>query len=100
MGDRVGRTTTDGEITDFPPPGVGPVGVALDPDGALWLAGFTSKEIVRFTTDGVITHRYPIPSANTSPLVLTIGPDGNVWYTSQDGDKIGRLRIQPLQKAP
>src|SRR5262249_27772512 len=61
---------------------------------------FTSKEIVRVTTAGVITHRYPVPSAGTSPLVLTAGPDGNIWYTSQDGHKVGRVAIAGAAAVP
>lgn len=95
MGHKIGRITLDGEITEYPVPGVGPVGLVIGPDGALWMAGLTSKEIVRMTLDGTISHRYPVPDQDSPPLVITVGPDSNLWYTSQQGHKVGRVRIQP-----
>jgi sugar lactone lactonase YvrE len=32
-----------------------------------------------------------VPTANGSPEGITTGPDGNLWFTELNGDKIGRL---------
>src|SRR5438477_348283 len=32
---------------------------------------------------------YPIPTANSQPWGITAGPDGNIWFTEQYGNKIG-----------
>ena len=34
---------------------------------------------------------YPIPAANSSPNGITVGPDGNLWFTENTGNKIGRI---------
>jgi hypothetical protein len=41
------------------------------------------------TTSGVIT-QYPIPSGN-SPVGLTVGPDGNLWFTEPSANQIGMI---------
>jgi streptogramin lyase len=32
-----------------------------------------------------------IPTANSSPVGITAGPDGNLWFTENAGNKIGRI---------
>ncbi len=34
---------------------------------------------------------FPIPTADSSPSGITAGPDGNLWFTEQAGNKIGRI---------
>jgi virginiamycin B lyase len=34
---------------------------------------------------------YPIPTANSSPVGITAGPDGALWFTETNGQKIGRI---------
>ncbi|MGE5276882.1 MAG: IPT/TIG domain-containing protein [Acidobacteriota bacterium] len=34
---------------------------------------------------------FPIPTAASSPQAITAGPDGNLWFTEQAADKIGRM---------
>jgi hypothetical protein len=38
----------------------------------------------------VITE-FPVPTANSEPIAITNGPDGNLWFAEQDGEKIGRI---------
>jgi virginiamycin B lyase len=33
---------------------------------------------------------FPIPFANSHPLGITAGPDGNLWFTDFNTDQIGR----------
>jgi len=33
---------------------------------------------------------YPVPTAGSSPIGITAGPDGNVWFTEINADNIGR----------
>jgi streptogramin lyase len=35
---------------------------------------------------------FPIPTADTYPLGITAGPDGNLWFTEAYGNNIGQLR--------
>lgn len=34
---------------------------------------------------------YSIPTANSDPIGVASGPDGNMWFAEQDSDKIGRI---------
>ena len=34
---------------------------------------------------------YPLPSAFCGPNGITVGPDGALWFTEYDGNKIGRI---------
>src|SRR5712691_9332341 len=34
---------------------------------------------------------FPIPTAGSSPIAITAGPDGNLWFAEQEGNKIGRI---------
>jgi streptogramin lyase len=36
---------------------------------------------------------YTLPTPNSYPQGLTVGPDGAVWFTEFSGDKIGRLAV-------
>jgi len=36
---------------------------------------------------------FPITTAiNSQPVGITAGPDGNLWFTEEHGNKIGQLR--------
>jgi virginiamycin B lyase len=114
---KVGRITTAGAVTELNLPlpdfnfGFNPsgssVGIAAGPDGALWYTGYArvlyivqsspprlavSVEGVvgRITTAGaVIIHTFPA-TFNSSPAGIAAGPDGDMWFTEFDGNKIGR----------
>jgi len=34
---------------------------------------------------------YGIPTSGSGPIGITAGPDGNVWFTESNGDKIGTI---------
>jgi virginiamycin B lyase len=100
-GGEIGRITTSGVITQYPYPTACPelAGIAAGPDGALWVAesaansNSTGAAIAQVTTSGVIT-RYPIPTSygpNPSPYSITAGPDGAMWFTEPNNDRIGTI---------
>jgi virginiamycin B lyase len=41
-------------------------------------------------TTGIITH-FPIKTAGGAPDGITVGPDGNLWFTEFTANKIGRI---------
>src|SRR6266436_4348119 len=41
-------------------------------------------------TGGSIT-TFPIPTSGSGPEGITSGPDGNVWFTEDAGNRIGRI---------
>jgi virginiamycin B lyase len=91
-GNKIGRITTDGDITEYliPTANSTPVGIALGSDGAVWFVEKSANQIGRITTDGEITE-YPIPTANSTPLRITAGSDGALWFTEIGGNNIGRI---------
>ncbi len=41
---------------------------------------------------GTVTFtEFPIPTANSNPLDITSGPDGNLWFVEFNGEKIGKI---------
>jgi virginiamycin B lyase len=34
---------------------------------------------------------FPIPTSNSTPVGITAGPDGNLWFTEGGANKIGRI---------
>jgi serine/threonine protein kinase/streptogramin lyase len=39
---------------------------------------------------GVVTE-FGLPTSSASPAQITLGPDGNLWFTENDGNQIGRI---------
>ena len=36
---------------------------------------------------------FPVPTAGSHPVGITRGPDGNLWFTENAGNQIGRLTL-------
>ncbi len=91
-GNRIGRITTSGAVTEFSVPTAesGPAGIAAGPDGNMWFTKEKGNKIGRITTTGEITE-FPIPTADSGPKRITTGPDANLWFTEEWGNKIGRI---------
>lgn len=95
MGDKIGRITTAGVITEFSlPSGSRPFGIAAGPDGSLWFAEQSGK-IGRITPNGVISEIL-VPTQGfpkTTPTSIAVGSDGNLWFTQADVSWIGRITL-------
>jgi streptogramin lyase len=91
-GNRIGRITMTGAITEFPLPTAGssPAGIAAGPDGAMWFTQRNGNRIGRITMAGVITE-FAVPTADSTPWGIAAGPDGAMWFTQRIGNKIGRI---------
>jgi virginiamycin B lyase len=99
-GNRVGRITMDGEITEFriPSAGASPINVAVGPDRNVW---FTKGAMLgRVTPAGVITE-FPL-GADARAAGLTAGSDrqpperltNRLWFADSMGNKVGYLRFE------
>jgi len=44
----------------------------------------------RTVAQPVITE-FPLPTASSNPAGITAGPDGNLWFTEFNGNRIGRI---------
>ena len=101
LGNRVGRITPRGAVTEFPVGPArefGPDDIAAGPDGNLWFTssgagptGPPSGRIGRITPTGVVTTFSAGISATSSPAGITAGPDGNLWFTESGANRVGRI---------
>ncbi|HEX4214417.1 MAG TPA: hypothetical protein VIA06_13965 [Candidatus Dormibacteraeota bacterium] len=86
-GDRIGRMTPGGDLTEFPLPttNADPYYVAATADGSIWFS--EQHGIGRITPSGSI-QEYSIPGQSAAVTVdgLTVGSDGAVWFTANTHD--------------
>jgi len=102
---RIGRITPAGAVTEFSA-GISAdtvrVNITAGPDGNLWFTAtsyydlqgnrfITEDRIGRITTSGVVTEFSAGISAGASPFGIAAGPDGNLWFTEENGHRIGRI---------
>jgi streptogramin lyase len=63
----------------------------------------TGDRVGRMTRDATVTDELPIvtPADECSPTGITTGPDGNVWFTCELADQIGRITVpRPAPPVP
>jgi streptogramin lyase len=95
-GNKIGRITPSGDITEFAVPdgaGSGTLGrITAGPDGALWFTdNHGSGEIGRITTSGQIT-LFPLSGTGQNDLEgISAGADGALWFVETPNHKIGRI---------
>jgi LPXTG-motif cell wall-anchored protein len=55
--------------------------------------------IGRVTLDDAVS-TYPVPTERSLPYHIVTGPDGALWFTEQDANKIERIQIRGVPTAP
>jgi virginiamycin B lyase len=101
---RIGMATTAGAITEYSngiTTNAGPRGITVGPDGRLWFAesgcpfsGSTCTPIDKIgaiTTGGVVTEYSKGITSPAEPFSITVGPDGNLWFTEHEPGSGARL---------
>ena len=104
---KIGRMSTNGaNLGEFPlVTNSQPFYIIAGPDGALWFSEVNSNRIGRITTDSVPVITESVPFTNSLPMTnffgtiitnvepngLSVGGDGNIWFTEYAGNQIGRL---------
>jgi streptogramin lyase len=92
------RITPAGGLTDHVADAVG-TAITAGPDGNLWTAGtrfnlqtgaILGGFIDRIGLDGSVT-TFPLDGADMSVSVIRPGPDGNLWFTQEDANQVGRI---------
>jgi virginiamycin B lyase len=82
-GNKIGRITTKGHITEFPTgTSEPPLLIAAGPDGKLWFTesvtcGGSGDSIARITTAGTVKV-FPVPY--NYPIGITAGPQTDMWF--------------------
>ena len=89
-GNRIGRITVDGKVTEFaiPNPDSQPRAMVTHPDGSIWFVETSSNALGRIDRDGKITE-HPVRTPNASLRGVTVGAEA----TS------GTRRILPTRSA-
>ena len=91
--EQIGRVTESGSFTEYPlVSGVIASGwMTAEADGSLWFAG-EGNDIGRITPSGSVTS-FPLNGPSYAAIVegITLGPDGNVWFTTiaANGSSVG-----------
>ena len=103
-GDQIGRMAPDGSNpAGFPlTAGSFAFGITPGPDGNLWFSERTGNRIGRITPAGVVTEfggLTPYPSTCEvnwpgGPTGITLGGDGNLWFSEVCNGLIGRITPQ------
>jgi len=91
-GNRVGRITVDGAVSEFniPTHDSQPRAMVTHPDGSIWFVETGANALGRLGRDGKFQDfRFPTP--NASLRGVTLGPDGNLWCTENFANKIGHM---------
>jgi virginiamycin B lyase len=91
FGNRIGRISASGQVTEFAVRVAGPVGITTDPAGSVWFTEETGDAIGRMSPSGAVTE-YRLPP-RTGPEGITVGPDDAVWFSEFTADRIGRMTI-------
>ena len=94
-GNKIGRITPDGDITEFPVPtsGSGPYGIATGADGNIWFTERFADAIGRLDPETGEIDEFPIRTPFAQPWEIAAGPDGNLWFTETDAVQIGRITL-------
>ncbi|HWD09089.1 MAG TPA: hypothetical protein VHA57_08350 [Actinomycetota bacterium] len=77
-----------GTFTEYPVGGNAAPSAIVSTGGNLWFVDQGNNAIGEITPGGAVTE-FAVPTAhafspNVSPVGLTVGPDGNLWFTEQD----------------
>lgn len=98
----IGRITMSGQVTEFPVPSAlgDPTDIVAGPDGNLWfteIGDYFNPEtpssvhnIGRITPAGQITE-FTVPTPESSPDGIAVGPDGALWFAENTANKLGRI---------
>ena len=110
--DRIGRITPSGIVTEFSAGMTAkscPRNIVAGPDGNLWFTeaslssylgtpppytpgGIANRNVIgRITPAGVITEFGEETPYSAGLTAITLGPDGNLWFTEGSGNRVGRI---------
>lgn len=80
-GNKIGRITPAGTITEFPIPtqAAFPFFITPGPDGNLWFTENAASKVAKIDPGTGNITEYSI-GANKGPYAITAGPDGNLWF--------------------
>jgi streptogramin lyase len=103
-GNMIGKITPSGVLTEYPIPTASstPAGITAGPDGNIWFTEWGADKIGVFSPSSpTLITEYTLPAntlppgppgtSNSGPQTITVGSDGNLWFTETNNDKIGKI---------
>lgn len=93
MGNKIGKITVSGDITeyDIPTPNARPHAIAAGVKSDLWFTEWGGNKIGRLTSDQTI-EEYTINTPHAEPHGIGCDNDGTVWF-ALECNKIGKLKL-------
>ncbi len=95
---RIGSVDTNGKITDYALDiqTKAPMAVTVARDGTIWMTnqhvvGGRANSLVPFAPHGTTQFIWMLPAPDPGLFGITVGPDGNLWFTESIANRIGRL---------
>jgi len=93
----IGRISPAGtDYTEFPLPPSGNFivgatlsGISAGTGGNVWYT--TSANVVGYVTPTGSFTQFQVPTPGSQPFDLTLGPDGNMWFTETNGSRVARV---------
>jgi virginiamycin B lyase len=90
LGQVAAISPSTGRLVTTYPVGTKPYDITAGTDGLLWLTDPGSNSVISLATDGS-TISYPVPTAHSGVLDIADGPRGQIWFSEQNANRIGRL---------
>lgn len=66
------------------------LGIAQDAAGRIWFTDSTGNTLWSVTSTGTDPVPLALANADSAPMAITLGPDGNIWFTEYAG-RVGRI---------
>lgn len=90
FGDRIGRVSPSGQITEFKlPEGSRPLGIAVDAQDDVWFTEHGPRDIARIDDAGKLT-QFTLP-ADVFPDEIAAASDGRLWFTEGKLGVVGHI---------
>jgi len=100
-GNRVGRVTTGGEVTEFnelPTADSRPGRIIAPGDGNLWVAEGDGNRLAVVDTSGQATELAELATKGGEPAGMAVDAQGTLWITELSGNRLAKTQIALLKK--
>jgi streptogramin lyase/type II secretory pathway pseudopilin PulG len=85
---------TDGQVLAYDYLGGSLTGIAVTPDGKVWVPVASSTNAVdELEPSGALEHSYPLPTGDSGPQGIAAGTDGDLYLVAQKAEGLVILRL-------
>src|SRR5205085_1206501 len=68
-------------------------------DGNLWFTEAAGNQIGRLSLPTHTVTEFAVPTASSSPIGISSGPNGTLWFAESAGNKLGEVVASPTVTA-